>query len=186
MRVLMLGLLLLCLVIPAPVHARQQQQVQAPLTEAQLKAQITQQPDVPSGYLSLAVIYLEQGRFAEAERMIGNALALTRRLAVGQTTPRSLRPPLRIGGPIEEPVKITDMKPIYPAEALQANVSGLVIVEAVIDRQGFVVETKVLRSVDLLDQAALDAVSQWRYLPTILNGEPVEVIMTVIVNFSGG
>ena len=58
------------------------------------------------------------------------------------------------------------------------------IIEATIGRDGTVIETKVLRSVPLLDQAALDAVKQWRFTPTLLNGVPVPVVMTVTVNFT--
>ena len=94
--------------------------------------------------------------------------------------------PVRVGGDIAEPKKIKDVKPAYPPVAQAAGVQGIVILEAIIDRDGNVREAKVLRSVPLLDQAALDAVHQWRFLPTLLNGVPVEVIMTVTVNFTLG
>jgi len=57
------------------------------------------------------------------------------------------------------------------------------IVEATIGADGKVIDAKVLRSVPLLDQAALDAVRQWEYAPTLLNGVPVPVVMTVTINF---
>ena len=60
---------------------------------------------------------------------------------------------------------------------------GIVILEATISPQGRVVEVKVLRGIPLLDQAAIDAVNTWVYTPTLLNGVPVPVIMTVTVNF---
>jgi protein TonB len=62
-------------------------------------------------------------------------------------------------------------------------VQGIVIVQATIGVDGAVVDATVLRSVPLLDQAAVDAVRQWRYTPTSLNGKPVAVVMTVTVNF---
>jgi protein TonB len=62
-------------------------------------------------------------------------------------------------------------------------VQGIVILECRIDPRGEVVDVKVLRGVPLLDAAAVDAVRQWRYAPTLLNGVPVSVIMTVTVNF---
>ncbi len=68
--------------------------------------------------------------------------------------------------------------------AKAANIQGVVILELVIDTDGSVKEGHVLRSIPLLDQAALDAVVQWRYQPTLLNGAPVEVIATVTVNFT--
>jgi periplasmic protein TonB len=75
------------------------------------------------------------------------------------------------------------MKPQYPDIAKQARVQGVVIMECVISPQGAVSSCKVLRGIPLLDQSALDAVKQWTYSPTLLNGVPVPVIMTVTVNF---
>ena len=60
---------------------------------------------------------------------------------------------------------------------------GIVILECTIDGQGRVVDAKVMREIPLLDQAAIDAVMQWVYTPTLLNGVPVPLIMTVTVNF---
>ena len=91
--------------------------------------------------------------------------------------------PLPIGGQIREPAKIHHVAPVYPPIAQSAKVSGIVIIEATIGRDGSVIETKVLRSVPLLDRAALDAVRQWRFTPTLLNGVPVPIVMTVTVNF---
>ena len=91
--------------------------------------------------------------------------------------------PVRVGGNIATPRKIVDAAPITPPEAVQANLRGVVIVEIVIGADGAVRDAKVLRSVPPLDKAALDAVRQWRYEPTLLNGMPVPVIMTVPVNF---
>ena len=80
--------------------------------------------------------------------------------------------------------KIKDARPVYPPIAQSARVSGVVIIEATIGTDGRVKDAKVLRSIPLLDQAALDAVKQWQYSPTLLNGVPVSVIMTVTVNFT--
>ncbi|MBA2260980.1 MAG: energy transducer TonB, partial [Acidobacteria bacterium] len=85
---------------------------------------------------------------------------------------------------IKPPSKIHDVRPVYPQDALDARVSGLVILEAVIDAQGNVRSARVLRSIPLLDQAALDAVRQWRFTPTLLEGIAVPVLMTVTVNFT--
>lgn len=92
--------------------------------------------------------------------------------------------PLRIGGAIDAPTKIKDVRPVYPQEAQDSRVSGIVIIEAVIDQEGNVVKARVIRSVPLLDEAALDAVLQWKFTPTHLNGTAVPVIMTVTVNFT--
>jgi protein TonB len=88
-----------------------------------------------------------------------------------------------VGGNIKEPSKIHHVAPVYPAIAQSAKISGIVIIEATIGRDGTVIETRVLRSVPLLDKAAVDAVRQWRFTPTLLNGVPVPIVMTVTVNF---
>jgi protein TonB len=98
--------------------------------------------------------------------------------------PAVVAEPLRPGGQIKEPVKIHDVAPIYPLFAVRAKLSGFVIVAATIDVDGRVTDAKVLRSVPGLDQAALDAVRQWRYRPTLLNGVPVSILVTVTVTFA--
>jgi TonB family protein len=92
--------------------------------------------------------------------------------------------PVRVGGNINPPTKIRDVRPIYPAVAQSARVQGVVIMEATIGANGKVQDARVLRSIPLLDQAALDAVRQWEFTPTVLNGVPVPVIMTVTVPFT--
>jgi len=94
--------------------------------------------------------------------------------------------PVRVGGEIREPRKITDVKPVYPDIARQARIQGIVILEAVVGVDGSVQTARVLRPAPMLDQAALEAVTQWKYEPTLLNGVPVPVIMTVTVTFSLG
>jgi protein TonB len=90
---------------------------------------------------------------------------------------------VRVGGQIKEPKKLKNVSPVYPDIAKQARVQGVVILECTISPQGKVTDVKVLRGIPLLDQAAIDAVKQWVYTPTLLNGVPVPVIMTVTVNF---
>ena len=90
---------------------------------------------------------------------------------------------VRVGGQIKEPKKLKNVPPVYPDIAKQARVQGIVILECTISPQGKVTDVKVLRGIPLLDQAAQDAVKQWVYTPTLLNGVPVPVIMTVTVNF---
>ena len=92
-------------------------------------------------------------------------------------------PASRVGGQIKEPRKLKDVRPRYPEEAKQARVQGVVILECTISPKGQVTDVKVLRGVPLLDAAAVEAVRQWEYTPTLLNGVPVPVIMTVTVNF---
>lgn len=90
--------------------------------------------------------------------------------------------PVRLSA-YEMPRKIRDVAPTYPAIAQRARVEGVVIIEAVIAVDGSVRDARVLKSVPLLDRAALDAVKQWRYAPTRLNGVAVPVIVTVTVQF---
>ncbi len=91
---------------------------------------------------------------------------------------------VRVGGEVRPPAKIHDAAPAYPAIAQSARVQGIVIIQATIGVDGQVIDATVLRSVPLLDEAALAAVRQWRYTPTRLNGAPVAVVMTVTVNFT--
>jgi periplasmic protein TonB len=91
--------------------------------------------------------------------------------------------PLRPGGDIRAPERLFAASPVYPSIARSAGIQGDVILEAIIDTSGTVRDVRVLRSVHLLDQAAIDAVKQWRYKPTLLNGVPVPIVMTVTVSF---
>jgi len=88
-----------------------------------------------------------------------------------------------VGGVIGRPEKVVDVAPVYPPIARAAGVQGTVIIETVIDETGGVQDARVLRSVPLLDDAALAAVRQWRFTPTTLNGSPIPVVMTVTIRF---
>jgi periplasmic protein TonB len=90
--------------------------------------------------------------------------------------------PVRLSA-YEMPRKVHDVAPRYPELAQRAGIEGVVIIEAVIAVDGTVRDARVLRSVALLDHAALDAVKQWRYAPTRLGGVAVPVIVTVTVQF---
>ena len=98
--------------------------------------------------------------------------------------PEPSRPPIRVGSVLRAPQKIYHVAPVYPPIAQAARVSGTVILEALIAEDGSVRDVKVLRSKPLLDDAAVDAVRQWRFTPTLLNGVPVQVIMSVTVTFT--
>jgi protein TonB len=90
-----------------------------------------------------------------------------------------------VGGNIRAPRKVKDVRPIYPAAMREAGLTGLVPVEAVIGRDGTVSSVRVLSAQVHPDFAiaAADAVRQWLFTPTLLNGEPVDVVMTVSVQF---
>ena len=92
--------------------------------------------------------------------------------------------PVRLHSGIQAPQRTMYMEPVYPAIARAARAQGPVILEAVIDADGRVTSVRVLRSIALLDQAAIAAVQQWRFTPARLNGEAIPVVMTVTVNFT--
>ena len=91
---------------------------------------------------------------------------------------------LKAGGSVKPPRKLVDVRPEYPEEARADRIEGVVVLGIVIGEDGSVIDSTVLRSIPALDQAALDAVSQWEFEPTLLNGEPVEIEMAVTVNFT--
>ena len=98
--------------------------------------------------------------------------------------PRPAAQTLRVGQGVREPRRIAGAPPEYPALARTARVQGTVILEAVINERGAIERMKVLKSMPLLDGAAIAAVKDWRYTPTLLNGAPVSVLMTITVNFT--
>jgi periplasmic protein TonB len=89
----------------------------------------------------------------------------------------------RVGGNIKAPRKIVHVPPVYPPIAQSARVQGVVILEARVEADGGVSDVKVLRSIPLLDEAAVASVRQWRFEPTLVNGAAVPVLMTTTVNF---
>ena len=91
--------------------------------------------------------------------------------------------PVRVGLDVKEPRKVKGLPPVYPALAAQGGIEGTVVLECVVDPRGRVVDVKVVRGLPLLDEAATDAVRQWVYTPTLINGVPTPVIMTVKVTF---
>ena len=93
--------------------------------------------------------------------------------------------PIRVGGNIRVPLKVTDVKPIYPTEMREAGREGVVPIDAIVGRDGTVTSVRVLSAQvhPAFAIAAVDAVRQWRFTPTLLNGTPVEVVMTVTVSF---
>ncbi len=99
--------------------------------------------------------------------------------------PAPRRDPVRVGGQIQQPTLLRRVEPIYPAVAVHAHVEGVVILEAVVDRQGQVEDVRVLRTAGaLLDHAAMAAVRQWQYSPVLLNGIPERFVLTVVLSFN--
>ena len=91
---------------------------------------------------------------------------------------------IRVGGQVESAKLIFQPKPEYPPLAKMARIQGQVKLEAIISKDGTIQDLRVISGHPLLVKSALDAVQRWRYQPTLLNGEPVEVVTEIDVNFS--
>lgn len=92
--------------------------------------------------------------------------------------------PLPVGGSIAMPKRLVTAQPVYPTIAKASNVQGVVELSIVIDAIGNVTKTQVVKSIPILDRAAADAVKQWKYAPTVVNGAAVPVTMVVQVSFT--
>ena len=92
--------------------------------------------------------------------------------------------PLRIEGQIKEPTKLKHVAPTYPDIAIRANIRGSVVLECLVSPQGRVMEVRILKGIPLLNDAAVAAVKQWLYTPTLVDGVPVPVILTVTLQFN--
>ncbi|MEA2329705.1 MAG: hypothetical protein QOE68_4664 [Thermoanaerobaculia bacterium] len=93
--------------------------------------------------------------------------------------------PLRVGGDVKAPVAINRAKPDYTDAARKAHISGVVVVEAVVNKQGEVEQAKVLKGLPMgLSEQAIEAVKKWRFHPGTLNGQPVDVVFSLTVNFT--
>ena len=108
--------------------------------------------------------------------------------AVPPAPPAPAPPPQRIrqGGSVQAAMLISQPMPAYPPLARQARIQGNVVLHAIISKDGRVEQLSVISGHPLLIQAALDAVRQWRYHPTLLNNDPVEVDTTITVTFTMG
>jgi TonB family protein len=91
---------------------------------------------------------------------------------------------VRAVGEVKPPELIKQVDPVYPDEARKAGIEGIVILEAKADEEGNVSDARILRSIPALDQAALDAVKQWKYEPMLIDGKPHKIVFTVTVRFS--
>jgi protein TonB len=103
--------------------------------------------------------------------------------AFGGPSPQGDPQTVRVGGDVKPPLKTKDAKPVYPPFAVEHRIQGVVIIEATIGTDGKVKDTKVIRAVDTLTGAAVSAVKQMEFKPTVIDGKPVQVIMTIPMNF---
>ncbi|HKV26525.1 MAG TPA: energy transducer TonB [Candidatus Acidoferrum sp.] len=102
--------------------------------------------------------------------------------APGPASPKP-KAPVRVGGRVQAPRAMFTPAPEYPSIARSARIQGVVVISAILDEQGNVVEMKIVSGPVLLYQSALSAVSRWKYQPTYLNGEPISVEMNILVTF---
>lgn len=98
--------------------------------------------------------------------------------------PQTRRGPLKVATGVAEANLIHKVLPVYPALAKSARVQGTVEFKAIISKEGTIENLRLVHGHPLLVQAAREAVLQWKYRPTLLNGEPVEVVTDIIVNFT--
>ncbi len=104
--------------------------------------------------------------------------------ALNAPPPAPPKEPVRVGGNVREPKLVHMVRPTYPPAAIHARVEGTVVLEATVTEQGAIDRLKVISGPPLLVPAAVAAVQNWRYEPTVLNGQPIAVILTARVNFS--
>ena len=143
-------------------------------------------PSVASDRDVLAYVRLKPGAIgyvsAAADLQGVKAVSIGGRAA--ERAAASAPQPIDVGGAVLAPEKIVDVPPIYPGIARSARVEGVVEVEVVVGTTGKVEQTRVVHSVAVLDAAAVVAIRQWKYRPTIINGVAVPVRMRVRVAFS--
>jgi TonB family protein len=121
---------------------------------------------------------MEVGRMHEELQVQAKGSAV----AASQDAPSA---PVHIGGQVAQANLVTKVSPVYPAAAKAGGIQGTVKMEAVISMEGVPLDIRVISSPsDDLSEASLEAVRQWRYRPTLLNGNPVEVVTDVIVNYT--
>ena len=171
-----------------PARTPRAEQAGAPPTTARTPI------DDPAPVVPPTGITAETGRESIASSTINSVNALERGTGsvdgVGVTESLPVAPPATVpNGPvrlhqgIQAPRKTVDVAPKYPMLARESHVEGIVILDVIIDERGNVTSTRILKSGGLLDQAAIDAVRQWKFSPARLNGEVIPIVMTVTVSF---
>ena len=145
------------------------------------RAEVKPEELIPSASLDLPTALADEGVPGGVDEGVPGAIVGGVIEKVSASEPVS---PLRVGGAIKEPRKLKNVAPVYPDVAARGNVEGVVILEIAIEPNGHVDDVRVLRSIPLLDAAAVAAARQWVFAPTLYRGVPVSVTMTVSVRFS--
>jgi TonB family protein len=111
----------------------------------------------------------------------GGALVPDKSIGPSEDQPKRIR----VGGEVAQNNLIKKVQPVYPLAAKKAGTQGIVEIEATISKDGLPVDLRVTSSPsDELSESALEAVGQWQYRPTLLNGQPIEIVTTVVVNYT--
>ena len=177
---------------PAPVRAIEVK-AEAPLPPKRFEAVLRQPSVIPEQVAILddslagasrAALLVQEGRGIEGESSKGfpdGVLGITQQLASLESVPPPAR--IRVGGLVQTARLIHRVPPEYPDEALEEGITGRVVVEAVISVEGRIKDVKVLSGDTILAESVVEAVGQWRYQPTKLNGRAVEVITRVEIFF---
>ena len=164
--------------VPAPVRP---QEAPSPATQfIPVTEPVALPPDTPSLVADPPADFVAHGGTGvptDAFDPVGDSV-------VAPPPPPVRRDPVPVGGVIRPPTRVVYVQPVYPQMAIAARIEGTVILQAVIDEKGSVRELRVLRGHPLLDDAAIQAVTRWRFTPTLLNGTTVPVVMTVTVAFT--
>ena len=157
---------------------------------ANVPAIIQMEENEPPANLSAALVGpVTQGGTAGVPWGTGTGTNLVPKLPPPKVAPAAVRaapPRVIVGGVVQAAKIVHQVMPVYPPLARQARISGTVRIEAVISRDGIIQSLRVMSGHPWLAPAALDAVRQWVYRPTRLNGEPVEVLTQIEVNFKLG
>jgi TonB family protein len=138
-------------------------------------------------HLSFAIMTTGSNEVTVRIAVPGGARAMAATMPAASTSAdASATPPatIRVGGNVQQTKLVSQPRPVYPVEAKQARIQGVVQLSATIGKDGAVQHLEVINGHPLLVQAAMDAVRQWVYQPTLLNGQPVEVVTQIDVNFT--
>lgn len=136
---------------------------------------------VPASQTVAADVRLSLGDLSETMMVRANTRTAP---APSSAVPGPLPTVVRVGGDIKTPKQVRRVEAVYPDAAISAGIEGTVVIEAIIGKNGAVRDARIAKSVPLLDEAALAAVKEWAYSPTLLNGVPVDVAMTVSISFA--
>jgi protein TonB len=173
---------------PPPPITRAEQKAPAPVARARFEAALSMPQAVPRNAVMINDTQSALTSFAAPDIGFSGGIGGAGAGSVfgvigGISTMRAPDKPIRIGGAVKRAELLHQVAPRYPVEALAENVTGIVKLDAIINREGLIREVKILSGNPLLTASAVEAVEQWRYRPTLLNGMPVEVIIQIEINF---